>query len=209
MNEPIIDRLREAAGDLWKQAITHPSFGPEHNQRLEFLGNGVLNMALADLLYQQFKDREGQLSLMCNYLRSDEVLSEVGRSVDLGAYIQHVPNKDGRLVDSIVAGSMEAIIGAAYRRAGYDAVKKLVEELLLTDDLLERARKRDPISELKELVEANDWKLTFRPFDGLIGGRRVFYHSIVLNGQAAVGMGSSKKKAETQASRITLSIIGR
>jgi ribonuclease-3 len=208
MNTPIVDRMRAAAGNLWEQAITHPSFAEEHNQRLEFLGNGVLNLALADIVYHRFPEREGRLSGMCNYLRSDEVLSEAGRRVGLDAFIKYVPNVNGRLVDSIMAGGVEAVIGAFFEKVGYNTTRGFVEELLLTNDLLKRAQEpHDPISELKELVEAKRWVPITKEFDRLIGERLVFYHFIDLNDQTVMGMGSSKKKAEAQASRIMLSII--
>lgn len=116
MNESTVDRMRVAAGSFWEQATIHPSAGVEHNQRLEFLGNGVLNLALADLVYHRFPEREGRLSGMCNYLRSDEVLSEAGRKVGLDVFIKYVPSVNGRLVDSIVAGGVEAVIGAIFER---------------------------------------------------------------------------------------------
>jgi ribonuclease-3 len=208
MSGSIVDRMRVATGDLWEQATTHPSARVEHNQRLEFLGNGVLNLAIADLVYHRFPEREGRLSGMCNYLRSDEVLSEAGRRIGLDAFIKYVPSVNGRLVDSIVAGGVEAVIGAIFDKEGYDVAKGFVEELLLTDELLKRAQEpHDPISELKELVEAMRWVPITKDFERLVGERLVFYHFIELNDRTVMGMGSSKKKAEAQASRIMLSMI--
>lgn len=74
--------------------------------------------------------------------------------------------------------------------------------------MLKRAQEpHDPISELKELVEVKDWKPVTKEFNKLVGERLVFYHFIELNGRTVMGMGSSKKKAEAQASRIMLSVI--
>jgi ribonuclease-3 len=208
MNGPIIERMREAAGDLWEQATTHPSAGEDHYQRLEFLGNGALNLALVDLLYHHCPEREGELTMMCNHLRSEEVLNDVGRQMGLAAYLKHVPNKDGRLVDSIVAGGLEAVIGAIYERAGYEVAKGFVEECLLTDALLTQARDcPDPISVVREIFKKSPWKPKLQEFDEAVGDSRVFYYSIEMGNRAVLGMGPSKKKAEAQASRLYLSLV--
>lgn len=209
MDKPIIDRMREVAGDLWEQAMTHPSIAEKHNQRLEFLGTGALNLALADLLYRRYEGREGQLSSMCNFLRSDDVLSEVARRIGLDSCVRYVPNVTGKLVDSIIAGGVEAAIGAIHEKAGYETVRGFVEELLLTDDLLRKAREpHDPIMELKELVEAKRWTPVTKEFGRVVGEKVMFYHFIELNGRTVMGMGISKKKAEEKAARVMLSIIG-
>lgn len=211
MTENLTERMRRNAENLWDQALTHSSCGGNHNERLEFLGNGVLNLALADLLFHRFPESEGKLSKMCNYLRSDEVLNEIGREMGLDALIKYVPStKDGRIVDSMVAGCLEAVIGAVYESKGYEAAKELVAMLFLTDHLLERVGKdHDPITELKEMVEVRgrQGQIRHAGFSRDVEGKRLFYHVIELDGRTAVGMGPSKKKAEVQASRCILSIL--
>jgi len=208
MSETLIDRMRLTAGELWEQAITHASYGREHNQRLEFIGNSVLNMVIADQVYRRFPEREGRLSVMCNFQRSDRILNEVGRSICLDKWLKLGPSLNGRPVDSIVAGAVEEVIGAVFQRSGYETASGFVKELLLTDALVERAGEhQDPISELKELVEARNWKMISRGFDEVVGEKRVSYHAIELNGKAVVGMGSSPRMARVEAARIVLSTI--
>lgn len=209
MDEPIIDRMRVAAGDLWEQATTHPSLGGKHNQHLEFLGNGVLYLALTDLLYRRFEDREDRLSEMCDHLRSDEVLNEAGRRIGLDASLKYEMSTYYKPTDPIVTSGMEAVIGAIYERAGYDATKELVAELLLTDELLRQAQDYcDPITKLKERMDVAPFKPKVQAFDEKVDGKRVFYHSLELSGISVIGMGSSKKQAEAQASRMLLSQMG-
>jgi ribonuclease-3 len=208
MSETIVDRMRAAAGDLWGRAMTHASAGSEHNQRLEFLGNAVLDLAIADHVYERFPEREGRLSAMCSYLRSDLVLNEVGRRIGIDEIVQIVPRKDGGVADSIVAGAVEAAIGAVFERNGYGSARSFVEELLLAPEMIDRAEKyRDPVTELKELAEARRWEPISRGFDEMLGEKMVFYRAIELNGKAVLGMGSSKRAAEAQAARLMLSAM--
>jgi len=142
MNEAkqLMDRLRVSTSDLWDEAITHSSSGIENNERLEFLGNEVLNLCLVDLLYHRYQFSEGKLTKMCNYLRSDKVLNEVGRELGLAAIIKKGASiKDGGVTDAMVAGSLEAIIGALFEIQGYGKAKALVEELVLTEKQLDLA----------------------------------------------------------------------
>ena len=141
--------------NLLHRARRHSSIGEDSNERLEFLGNGVLNLCLADLLYNRFQYREGKLTRMCNYLRSDDVLNELGRELELDAQIELGRSiKDGKSTNAMVAGAIEAIIGALFSTCGYDLTRNMVEELLMTDRRLEQAlSNHDPITELKELVE--------------------------------------------------------
>lgn len=208
MSEPIVDRMRAAAGDLWGRAMTHASAGSEHNQRLEFLGNAVLNLAIADHVHEHCSEREGRLTVMINFLRSDRVLSEVGMRIGIERELKLGNGVEVKAAGSIVAGAVEAAIGAVFERNGYEAARSFVEEMVLTPGLLQRAEEhRDPVTELKELVEARRWKPASRGFDEMLGEKKVFYRAIELNGKAVLGMGSSKRAAEAQAAKLMLSAM--
>jgi ribonuclease III len=130
-------RFRRA--DLLQQALTHRSFGVPHNERLEFLGDGVLNLAIATLIYEKFPAMpEGELSRLRANLVNQHVLADIATALSLGEKMRMGEGEiktGGRSRPSILADAVESIIGAVYVDAGYDAalavVKKLFTEKLI------------------------------------------------------------------------------
>src|SRR3989338_8062677 len=109
-----------------KMALTHCSKGGEHNERLEFLGDAVVNFVIAEILYQQFpKATEGDLSRWRASLVNRDALAELAKEFELGRYLFLGPGElrsGGHERHSILSCAMEAIIGAIYLDGGYDVV---------------------------------------------------------------------------------------
>ena len=116
---------------LLKRAHTHPSMGAEDNQRLEFLGDAVLQYVMSDILYKTHpKDREGQLTHLRALLVCEAALSQVARSLHVGEALLMDKGEaltGGRNKPSVLCDAMEAILAAAYLDGGLDAARGIVQ----------------------------------------------------------------------------------
>ena len=116
---------------LLKRALTHPSMGAEDNQRLEFLGDAVLQYVMSDILYKTHpKDREGQLTHLRALLVCEAALSQVARSLHVGDALLMDTGEaltGGRDKPSVLCDAMEAILAAAYLDGGLDAARGIVQ----------------------------------------------------------------------------------
>jgi len=116
---------------LLKRALTHPSMGAEDNQRLEFLGDAVLQYVMSDILYQTHpKDREGQLTHLRALLVCEAALSQVARALHVGEALLMDKGEaltGGRDKPSVLCDAMEAILAAAYLDGGLDAARGIVQ----------------------------------------------------------------------------------
>ena len=123
-NQPDLDRLQRRIGyqfndpELLLLAVTHRSFGNQNNERLEFLGDSLVNMIIAEHLYHNFeRAREGQLSRLRARMVKGVTLAEIGREFELGQYLRLGSGEmksGGFRRDSILADAVESIIGAIY-----------------------------------------------------------------------------------------------
>lgn len=139
-NDAKLGRLQKALGyrfaqsQLLQLALTHRSRGNPNNERLEFLGDGVLNMTVAELLYRARGDApEGDLSRLRARIVRERTLAEVAREIDLGDYVLLGPGElksGGFLRESILADALEAIIGAVFLDGGFECARSLVERLV-------------------------------------------------------------------------------
>ena len=145
--------------ELAGQALTHRSHGTPHNERLEFLGDSLLNCAVATLLYERFGQLpEGDLSRLRATLVNQSSLSAVASSLGLGERLRLGEGElksGGFRRPSILADAVEALLGAVYLDAGFDAVRAVVERLL--GERLERKEglpvAKDPKTELQEHLQ--------------------------------------------------------
>lgn len=116
---------------LLKRALTHPSMGAEDNQRLEFLGDAVLQYVMSDILYKTHpQDREGQLTHLRALLVCEAALSQVARSLHVGEALLMDKGEaltGGRDKPSVLCDAMEAILAAAYLDGGLDAARGIVQ----------------------------------------------------------------------------------
>ncbi len=119
--------------DLLLQALTHRSHSARNNERLEFLGDGVLNCVVGLMLYQRFPDLpEGRLSRLRANLVNQDSLHEIALKLDLGRYLRLGEGElksGGAQRPSILADALESLLGAALLDAGFDVAKAMVERL--------------------------------------------------------------------------------
>ncbi|HET7549299.1 MAG TPA: ribonuclease III [Usitatibacter sp.] len=156
---------RFVAPDLARQALTHRSFGAPHNERLEFLGDSLLNCAVATLLYERFPSLpEGDLSRLRAALVNQASLSKIAAELALGERLRLGEGElksGGFRRPSILADALEALLGAVYLDAGFDALRASVQALFA--ERLERAEKtpvdKDPKTELQEHLQGRRLQL--------------------------------------------------
>jgi ribonuclease-3 len=197
-------------------ALTHRSVSSDdsardNNERLEFLGDAVLQLVVTDYLYASFPNlAEGQLAKVRAAVVSRPALADVARSIGLGDYIELTTAEErtgGREKDSIIADGVEAVIGALYLDGGLDAVSTVV--LRLWGDRVDlRARRpglRDYKTRLQEVL-AREGRLPVYVTDGSgPDHERVFISRVSVDGtHLGEGTGRSKKEAEQGAAEKAL-----
>lgn len=215
-----LDGLQERLGyrfgelDLLHRALTHASRGPERSyERLEFLGDRVLGLVIADLLYRRFENEpEGALARRHTGLVRMETLARVGRELGLGEALR-LEGKDleeQRENPSLVADACEAVLAAIYLDGGYQAAHELVTRLwtpLLEQDLIPP---QDPKTELQEWAQAKGLDLPSYREVGRSGPDHdlTFVIEVTLEGQgSARGEGGSKRAAEKAAAERMLEAL--
>lgn len=203
--------------NLLKLALTHRSSADENNERLEFLGDSIVNCVIADALYQQFPHaQEGKLSRWRATLINRDTLGEVARSFDLGRYLFLGPGElksGGHDRQSILSCSMEAIIGAIYLDAGFDVAKECI--LRWYENLLEsisyETSQKDPKTQLQEILQRRHMNLPVYKVETVEGEahQQEFVVSCMVDGVAekAVGRGTSRRRAEQASAEAMLGMI--
>jgi len=196
---------------LAREALTHASYANEtgypSNERLEFLGDAVLSLAVTEILFHRFPEREeGELTKIRAVVVSRPVLAEVARKLGLGQHLllgKGAEAAGARERASVLAAALEALLGAAFLAHGYETVRSLVENLFSSE--IERYAQEIPDykSLLQELVQER--------FGGLPEYRvvaeegpehkKVFTVEALAGGQSALGRGRSKKEAEQAAAK--------
>jgi ribonuclease-3 len=150
---------------LLERALTHRSFSADHNERLEFLGDSVLNLSVADLLYQRLSDLpEGDLSRVRANLVKQDTLHRL--SVDLGLPTvirlgEGEVRSGGQKRPSILADALEAVVGAVYLDGGFSAAQALVQRLYRAVEInpTMEAIGKDPKTELQEWLQGRRMRL--------------------------------------------------
>lgn len=200
---------------LWLEALTHGSTGHERNyERLEFLGDRVLGLAIAEWLHERGTGDEGKLSQRLNALVSRQMCATVARSIGLGEHIQlgkQARDDGGRESDNILGDVMEALIGAAFLQGGYDAARAVVRNLW--GDAVEgrTGQKKHPKSALQEWAAGNkrrmpEYRLVER--SGPDHAAR-FTVAVAIRGVGeAQATGASKQEAETLAAEAFMKDYG-
>jgi ribonuclease-3 len=219
---PLEEKLgyRFRRSELIDLALTHRSHAHEsdaggHYERLEFLGDSVLGAVTAEWLYRDFPDLpEGELSKLKGYLVSQPVLARHARAIGLGDLLRLGVGEErsgGRRKDSLLADSLEAVLGAVFLDGGFPAVREIIEPLLETA-VAERAdpARFDAKTRLQELAQARGWDLPeYRP----VAERgpdhdKTFTVECRLAGRVAGGgSGRSKKIAEQAAAAAALAAV--
>jgi ribonuclease-3 len=202
---------------LLAQALTHRSFGSPHNERLEFLGDGVIGCVIAGELYARFPGKaEGELSRLRASLVREAALATVARAIGLSGFLrlgEGEISSGGADRPSILADALEATYGAVFLDGGYEAVREAV--LRTFGDKLEKLDPREPAKDaktsLQELLQGRRQKLPEYRVIATAGAahKQVFEVECVAAGLGlrATGSGSSRRLAEQQAAASLLKQI--
>lgn len=181
-----------------------------NNERLEFIGDRVLGLAIAEMLFRMFpSEQEGALARRHAMLVSTHILAEVARRLKMQDVIRHGHMTGGRM-QHMLADAMEAVIGAVFVDGGWDAARALVVELwreLVTRD---PNPPKDDKTKLQELVQKLDnGALPLYEYKTLSGAPHcpIFWARVHAMGKSAEGQGSSKKIASTIAATELLKIL--
>ena len=160
---------------LLSRALTHRSFSADHNERLEFLGDAVLNLSVADLLYERLRLLpEGDLSRVRANLVKQDTLHQLSVELGLPACIrlgEGEMRSGGTKRPSILADALEAVIGAVYLDGGYQAAQALVRRLFESVEInpTMAAIGKDPKTELQEWVQGRKMRLPQYRVVGTLG----------------------------------------
>jgi len=207
--------------DLLKEAITHrsylnenPSWNLPHNERLEFLGDAVLELAVTEGLFNQYPQYpEGQLTSLRAALVNYQAIATVARDLNLGNFIllSRGEAKDvGRAREVILANAMEALLGAIYLDNGYQGAKKIIERFVINpnlDKIIEAGLYKDPKSHLQEVVQE---KLKLTPTYQILeewgpDHKKIFRMGVYFGEKLITeGEGYSKQEAEIEAAKNAL-----
>ncbi len=214
--EQLSKRLDYAFQDpeLLRLALTHRSVGSQNNERLEFLGDSLVNCVIADALFKRFPAAsEGDLSRMRAHLVKGQTLAEVALELSVGDFLilgSGELKSGGFRRNSILAGAMEAIFGAVYCDAGFIAVENLILSLykLRLDDASIETMSKDPKTRLQEFLQGRRMALPEYNVVAVEGKdhKQLFRVECTISSldQPVLGSGRSRRKAEQDAAEITL-----
>ena len=202
---------------LLETALTHPSFGGDHHvphyQRLEFLGDAVLELAISRYLYFEFPQiDEGKLTRIRAGLVREETLCRAAQRLELGRYIRLSVGEDrsgGRTKPSILCDVMEAVLAAVYLDGGFEAAVGIIRRAL-AEDLHPRIAKRiDP--RLQEILQRSGEmpRYAFISMEGPPHAPVFRYRAVTEDRALGEGTGSSKQQAQQEAARDALRKLGR
>lgn len=209
-------RLQHQFSDprLLARALTHRSFSAEHNERLEFLGDSVLNLAVAALLYDRLQALpEGDLSRVRANLVKQETLHQLALGLGLSDVIrlgEGESRSGGSRRPSILADALEAVIGAVHLDAGYVAAEALVHRLFqdLAINPTMAATAKDPKTELQEWLQGRKMKLPVYRVAATLGAahKQTFDVECEITELGAVerGIGASRRAGEQAAAAAML-----
>lgn len=204
----LAERTGREPGDkgLWEEALTHASTADKRNyERLEFLGDRVLGLSIAEWLFERGGEPEGKLSQRLNALVSRATCAQVARGIDLAAHIRlgkQARDDGGQDSDNILGDVMEAMIGACFLEGGFEAARAMVRQLWEVPVMGKTGSRKHPKSALQEWAAGNrrrvpEYKLLDRsgPDHAARFTVAVSVHGI---GEAKA-TANSKQDAETQA----------
>ena len=206
---------------LLQNALTHSSYANERyhnslmsNERLEFLGDSILGMVVAEHLYRNFPDRpEGELTRMRADMVCEKALARVANQIGLGEHLLLGKGEEqagGRGRDSILADAVESVIAACYLDGGMEAAKAFISRFVLVNVPVSRLTNADYKTALQELVQQKRNQVLTYTMTGESGPDhdKRFEVELTLNGQVVGrGIGSSKKRAEQDAARNALEAL--
>lgn len=221
MNSPL-SRLYAGLGyvfqqaELLEEALTHRSASSRNNERLEFLGDALLNVVIAEYLFQRYpRASEGELSRLRASLVKGETLAELARGLSVGDWLRLGAGElksGGFRRESILSDTLEAIFGAVYLDAGWNACRDLVLQLY-RDQLMRLASAgelKDPKTRLQEYLQARQQPLPIYNVLEISGephAQTFTVECVTSGGVRTIASGSSRRKAEQEAARQLLEQI--
>ena len=223
-SQPDLEKLQRRLGYQFEDperlllALTHRSHGNQNNERLEFLGDSIVNMVIAEYLYRHFeKAREGQLSRLRARMVKGVTLAEIGREFELGNYLRLGSGElksGGFRRESILADAVESVIGAIYLDSDFHTCREQIlrwfEVRLKKLDLQDT--QKDPKTRLQEYLQSRQFPLPLYEVISVDGEA----HAQTFNVCCALpsldrktsGIGSSRRIAEQEAARNDLKQMG-
>ena len=213
------ERLGHAFTDqvLLERAVTHRSFSADHNERLEFLGDSVLNLSVAHWLFEKLNDQtEGDLSRVRANLVKQDTLFQLAFDLELPSVIRLGEGEfrsGGQKRPSILADAVEALIGAVYLDAGYQAAQALVlrlfKDVAVNPEM--QAASKDPKTELQEWLQGRKLQLPLYTVVATRGAahKQIFEVACDIRemGLSQLGLGTSRRAGEQSAAAAMLEIL--
>ena len=203
--------------ELLQQALTHRSFSAEHNERLEFLGDSVLNLCIANLLYQRLNTLpEGDLSRVRANLVKQDTLHHLAVEMGLPQMLRLGEGElrsGGHKRPSILADALEAVLGAVYLDAGFAEADKLVQRIFAAVDIKPemQAVGKDAKTELQEWLQARKMQLPIYRVVGTLGAahRQTFdvECEVIDLARCERGIGTSRRAGEQAAAAAMLQVL--
>jgi len=202
---------------LCRAAVTHRSAGAGHNERLEFLGDSILNCSVAHLLYDAHPQAdEGALSRLRARLVSGETLAQIAGDLGVGEHLRLGPGElktGGFRRASILADALEAILGAIFLDSGFDAAAAAVARIMAPrmSELPAADTLKDPKTRLQEALQARGVTLPVYTLTAATGDPHMQSFTVSCEipvlGLAAVGEGGSRRRAEQLAAAKLLDLL--
>ena len=206
---------------LLQNALAHSSYANERwhnslmsNERLEFLGDSILGMCVAEYLYCTFPDRpEGELTRMRADMVCEQTLANVAGRIGLGEHLLLGKGEEqggGRTRNSILADAVESVIAATFLDGGMGAAKQFIQKYILVEVPVKKLHNVDYKTSLQELVQQKKNQVLSYALVGESGPDhdKHFDVEVSLNGKVVgLGSGSSKKRAEQDAARAAMEVL--
>ena len=206
---------------LLQNALAHSSYANERwhnslmsNERLEFLGDSILGMVVAEYLYRSFPDRpEGELTRMRADMVCEKTLAAVAGRIDLGRHLLLGNGEEqggGRTRNSILADAVESVIAASFLDGGMEAARAFIQKFILVEVPVKKLHNIDYKTGLQELVQQTKNQVLTYTLVGQSGPDhdKRFDVEVRLNGKVVgVGSGSSKKRAEQDAAHAAMEAL--
>lgn len=203
---------------LREQALRHRSTGARNNERLEFLGDALVGLFAAELLYARFPHAdEGELTRWRARMVNEGALAQIARELDLGDQLHLGPGElktGGFRRDSILADAFEALVGACYLDGGFDACRQTVLSIFEPRvDEATRAQEKDAKTQLQELLQGRGLPLPIYELSGSSGAdhAKIFDVTCAIGAfdLRCVGRGGSRRAAEQAAAAAALERIAK
>ena len=196
---------------LLERALTQSGVSATcNNERLEFIGDRVLGLTVAEMLYRTYpNESEGELARRHAMLVSTETLARLAAEYDLGRYVHHGHMTAGR-VQHILANAVEAVLGAMFLDGGFEVVRAIVNEVWHDLVLADATAPKDPKTALQELVQReSSGDLPVYEYLAPSGAAHspTFKVRVTALGKTAIGSGTSKKTASINAASELLKIL--